>query len=384
MPRRRDAAGRRQPTRDQETIRLINEALLEGDLKRVRQLAAIRGLVTSSLRRTVWPLLLGVDAQACYRSEPPPAPEAPAPRSARAVRDASTIAQDVARCLHNNDSYVGDHNREQLRARLAALLSSVVDGEHVHYYQGLHELAAVLLLEVGEGVAHHMLKRLVVTHLRDNTRAALDAVTETLQLVPLVIQRVDPRLARHLQLLEVSPYFSISWVITWLTHHVRKMGTIARFFDLFLASHPLMPLYVYTAGMLAVRDDILARDEMEDVHTYLVNLDMTALGLTVDELIASAVTLMHNHPPARLLHMKRCTHSCVVDAAIIDDVWWVPEKAQPTHSRIASVSMDGLMRIVASPPGRLLASVSVSALVAVGGVAAWLLSRQMTFESMNL
>ena len=41
----------------------------------------------------------------------------------------------------------------------------------------------------------------------------------------------------------MPPYYGLSWLITWFAHNVPDLEQIARLFDLFLASHPLMPLY---------------------------------------------------------------------------------------------------------------------------------------------
>lgn len=43
------------------------------------------------------------------------------------------------------------------------------DGSKFFYYQGLHDVAAVLTLVCGERAAYGMLKRLVMYHLRDCT-----------------------------------------------------------------------------------------------------------------------------------------------------------------------------------------------------------------------
>ena len=44
--------------------------------------------------------------------------------------------------------------------------------------------------------------------------------------------------------------------MTWFAHDVPSLGQIARLFDLFLSSHPLLPLYVAAVaikvGMLAI------------------------------------------------------------------------------------------------------------------------------------
>ena len=45
-------------------------------------------------------------------------------------------------------------------------------------------------------------------------------------------------------------HFSLSWLITWFGHVVRSPDEGFRLVDVFLASHPLMPIYV--AGAVSV------------------------------------------------------------------------------------------------------------------------------------
>ena len=64
-----------------------------------------------------------------------------------------------------------DERREALHRVLTA---SVVRGrpQGVHYYQGMHDVAAVLLLVADEPGAYRMLTHLSTCHLRDCTRWA--------------------------------------------------------------------------------------------------------------------------------------------------------------------------------------------------------------------
>ena len=39
-------------------------------------------------------------------------------------------------------------------------------------------------------------------------------------------------------------FFSLSWVITWFGHVIQDSALVTRLVDVFLASHPLMPIYV--------------------------------------------------------------------------------------------------------------------------------------------
>jgi hypothetical protein len=97
----------------------------------------------------------------------------------------------------------------------------------------------------------------------------------------------DPELSELTQELELPPYYALSWFITWFAHDVPGLDAAARLFDLFLAVHPLMPLYVGAAAMRSQRRSLLAagRGEggMPELHRALNNLDVTrALG--ADEL----------------------------------------------------------------------------------------------------
>lgn len=48
-----------------------------------------------------------------------------------------------------------------------------------------------------------------------------------------------------------SPLIFNSWYMTWFAHDVPQLGQAARLFDLFLSSHPLMPLYVAAVAIKA-------------------------------------------------------------------------------------------------------------------------------------
>lgn len=64
-----------------------------------------------------------------------------------------------------------------------------------------------------------------------------------------VVPQADEELAQYIIKAGILPYFALSWYITWFAHDVQSLPQIARLFDLFMASHPLMPLYVGTVAM---------------------------------------------------------------------------------------------------------------------------------------
>ncbi len=51
-------------------------------------------------------------------------------------------------------------------------------------------------------------------------------------------------LAYFLRDWDMPPFFALPWFITWFSHNVNDLNIVARLFDVFMGSHPLLPLYV--------------------------------------------------------------------------------------------------------------------------------------------
>lgn len=85
-----------------------------------------------------------------------------------------------------------DAEREVKRAALRHVLDAAVAGNKagLFYYQGLHDIAAVLLFVCGELPACRLLRALAEGHLRDCTRPDLAAATETLRLLYPILEQV--------------------------------------------------------------------------------------------------------------------------------------------------------------------------------------------------
>lgn len=227
----------------------------------------------------------------------------------------------------------------------------------MHYYQGLHDVASVLLLVAGELPAFDMLCTLATGHLRDATRPSLDPVIELLGLMGPITEAADPELAQFINQQGLPPFYALSWFITWFSHDMKDFGEVmptsshsvwiftaiivvlvtcslvssvislatsymhrptmlvtwvvtscievcsavcllqvCRLFDLFLATHPLMPLYVGAAAMRTQRLQLLAADEMPVLHSKLVNLSITKrasadqLAVQVREVLQRIIT----------------------------------------------------------------------------------------------
>ena len=226
-------------------------------------------------------------------------------------KDRGVVACDVQRSLWSFVSPGDAHALALHRAALARLLHAAVGGglhegrgREIHYYQGLHDVASVLLMVVGEAKAHAMLGHLVRHALRDCTRADLQPVLSSLALVPRLLSACDPgglgTFARESGVAE-SPHFALTWRLTWFAHDLKTLTSCARLFDVFLASHPLMPLYMGVAALTFARDRILADVpcDFASAHQALARVSLTEKR-PLPEVIARALHLYRTHPPAAL------------------------------------------------------------------------------------
>jgi hypothetical protein len=101
------------------------------DLRQLRKLAAVRGLVNSELRARHWVTLSGADPSAVTHDDYLDA-------SRGTHRDSGVVDVDVARSLWGLMPGAGDEERAGRREALARLLTAVVvhHGGDVHYYPG--------------------------------------------------------------------------------------------------------------------------------------------------------------------------------------------------------------------------------------------------------
>jgi len=311
--------------RDLDTIKIVEDLLSEEqvDIRELRKVSAVRGLVTSSLRARVWPRLLHVDLTQLPTYEEYHALSA-AENEFRAI-----ISADVHRSLYHYFDEDQELQRQRQRIKLERVLNAVVNFHegNVHYYQGLHDIASVLLLTLGESLAFAVLCELTTIRLRDCTQSTLEPVAELLKLQIPILRKLDPSLAKHLENMKIPCYFAISWFITWFSHDVPHFHEVCRLFDFFLATHPLMPLYAGAVSMHAARAELLEAKEMSELHKSLVNLRVIHY-LTVDEIILQAISLYHRDPPRRVVRdlIFHLNHCVTPFASLENDQWKVPSK----------------------------------------------------------
>eukprot|EP01062_Namystynia_karyoxenos_P063134 TRINITY_DN55954_c0_g1_i1.p1 TRINITY_DN55954_c0_g1~~TRINITY_DN55954_c0_g1_i1.p1 ORF type:complete len:451 (+),score=83.40 TRINITY_DN55954_c0_g1_i1:67-1353(+) len=279
---------------DAQRQRAAERIAREEPLSAVRHLCRRgSGLVSAGCRREAWPRLLGITPSEvrpvtqCY-----PHPER------------GQIDLDLARSLW----LVPDAHRPEFRERsrrvlLAALTDMGSEGASQRwYYQGLHDVAAVLILVLGESTAAAALRRLVEWHLAPWVRKG-SRFRDVLVLIPPLVQHGDPELGAALDATlgaaGMSADYALSWILTWFAHEYDgRLDVVSRIFDFLLASPPLMIVYLAAACTLSMRDELLLGDDFAD---HWQTLQRTPLSPALDEWFATAERLFSSLPPEQLV-----------------------------------------------------------------------------------
>ena len=286
--------------------------------RRLRQLAVVRGLGSAHARSRAWPRLLGLGGSVGGGDWGGDgggfSPEVFAAWAAGEHRESAVVQVDVERSLWGLTPGWDEDRREARRAGLRRVLDAVVvEGRgDVHYYQGLHDVASVLLLNCGEFPAFAMLRRLVRHQLQDCAGPSLEPVLKSLELLLPIVKAADKEVGAFLERSGVGgSHFAVSWRLTWFSHTAAGLPAASRLFDLFLATHPLMPLYIGAAAIVAQREAVLALEpEMPLVHQHLSRMDV-CLAAPVGQLARQAVALYKAHAPDRLAAQARIPRALV-------------------------------------------------------------------------
>lgn len=208
--------------------------------------------------------------------------------------DAEQIDRDVARCTwhlltgsqRSRRLQMKNKHRKKMgvlikkkQKRLGNLINLTLlqtygeDGtDRLKYYQGYHDIASIVLGALGGGAVPlstderdsesphaiagsigldlpaRVLAQVSQSHLRDPMRDNFQELQTALKLTifPL-ISAFDPEVHDHLWECEMSPFFCLSWILTWFSHDIRDTALVTRLFDAFLVSHPLLSIYVAVA-----------------------------------------------------------------------------------------------------------------------------------------
>ncbi|GAA5848531.1 hypothetical protein JCM9279_006594 [Rhodotorula babjevae] len=239
------------------------------------------GFVDDELRRRVWPALLGCDIKGKQRAiDGDGAYDAAAVLAALPERDDERqVRLDIARSLVNYPQDVRDEDRDGLRVKLeTAILTVLRRHPALHYFQGYHDIASILLLVLrDEALVAATAERLSLHRIRDNMGAGLEPTLGYLRLVDRIVEQADYELYRIVNQAASMPFFALSWVLTLFSHDLESVAVIARLFDFLLAHNPVMVCYLVVAILLVKKDDLVdvastCEDDPAMIHSALSQL----------------------------------------------------------------------------------------------------------------
>ena len=290
----------------------IEQALATRDLAVLQDLAFQPGGFgqDDGLRLRCWGALVGVD----FESLPPLDVATAAETSSHG--DRSTVAKDVNRSLWAAGERRGwsEKVRNKRRRALARVVNATFD-ESQHYYQGFHDVSAVVLDVAGfdpsgERRALAICRALARRRLSDACRKDFGDVSTSLKLLPALVHALDGELGQMLFrphdpdfALLLEPLWALSWAVTLFAHNVDDRSSLVVLWDRLLAAPPCFPLYVGAALVVHHRESLIATATEDDaapfLHGALSKLPGLTSGPAWDSIATSARRLLATTPPAR-------------------------------------------------------------------------------------
>ncbi|PRP79899.1 hypothetical protein PROFUN_12388 [Planoprotostelium fungivorum] len=255
----------------------------------LRRHAIEGGLINDEIRKIAWPMLLKVSST----------PEIDLEKVEAQHKDMDQVEKDVDRSMFKFSAGRNDFMMAK-RKQLSRIINTLLfKHPELHYYQGYHDVCSVFLMITGEGIRTVAIIEMQLMKDRDALDPTLESTKDILSLLFPLLQFADPELYLYIEKSGVHPYFAISWILTWFSHGFDNLKDISRLFDVFIASHPLMPLYVSCQIIIHFRKELLETVECEfcSVHSFLSKIPQ---HLPFDDIISRSVQLQHNLPPERL------------------------------------------------------------------------------------
>ncbi|XP_050301723.1 TBC1 domain family member 20 isoform X2 [Anthonomus grandis grandis] len=249
------------------------------------------GLVGDDLRCAVWPLLLEVDPSTDERI--------PSLEELSVHPEYQQVVLDVNRSLKRFPPGIPYEQRLALQDQLTVLiLRVIIKYPHLRYYQGYHDVAITFLLVVGEVVAFRIMEKLSINNLRECMEPTMEKTDYRLNYIYALLYNVDRDLYNFMDTAGVGTMFALPWYLTWFGHSLNQYKDVVRLYDYFLASPPLMPLYVATSLVVYRRSEIFAEDcDMASIHCRLSHIPD---NVDFETILVKAEKYYKDYPPNKL------------------------------------------------------------------------------------
>nr|CAH8876362.1 unnamed protein product [Trichobilharzia regenti] len=209
------------------------------DIKKLRHFSISRyGLVDDDIRKMVWPMLVEGNCQL---------PDI----GIEELESHPSYRQVELDTFRMNNLMPKDLSSEEVETRKRIVthlvISVLIDNPSLHYYQGFHDICYIFFSVLGEKESRQLLNKLVPTHFSLFMQKSMDVTLEYMQLIFALLECVSTPILNSIESVELGPDFAVSWIITWFAHVLPNMDDVRRLFDLFLATDPIMLVYVSVA-----------------------------------------------------------------------------------------------------------------------------------------
>jgi len=188
----------------------------------------------------------------------------------------------VHRTLHTLDicQAWSDEEKKKKQNELQELIDATlvktleVDGEKMNYYQGMNDVAAVMLLTLGPNSGFQTCEIASRFLLTDFLQLPFDqGLVPLFHLVFFLLKSVDPDLYSLASDdgLQPMPIFATSWILTTFAHDIESLEAVQRLYDVLLASHPLMIVYLCVAMIKLYEEELEENaEEMQSSVCFFV------------------------------------------------------------------------------------------------------------------
>jgi len=210
---------------------------------------------------------------------------------------------DVERTLARFPPNMSNEERLALQKKLIRIICRVLNEDASYrYYQGFHDVCLTMLLVFGRSEpTFRVAAQLAATYFRPFLTGNLEICQQQLELMYPLIFSVDPDLDKFMCDAETGVMFALSFHLTWFSHTLDDVRAIVRLFDLFIAAHPLMPVYLTAAIVMMRSNEILNQEcDMPYIHALLSKVPA---NLPWESLISDATDLFLRFPPHKLMDM---------------------------------------------------------------------------------
>ncbi|KAF8461670.1 rab-GTPase-TBC domain-containing protein [Kalaharituber pfeilii] len=288
----------------------VYQAIRDGDLDTIAAMAlSTDGLLSDDIRREVWPLFLGyadftADGIKLHNVTRPDWETLPP------HKDEDQVRLDVERSFVYYPKNMSPRETTERKKELSRVIIEVLRRHPMLcYFQGFHDICQVFLLVLGVEDAVIATEHIALLRIRDFMLPSLAPALDHLHLLYPLLLSADKPLCEHLS--RTRPFFALAATLTLYAHDIQEYSNIARLFDVFLATDPVFPLYLFAQVVLQRRDELfdIPDDEPEMLHSVLSKLPKP---LDLEGLINKALMLLEKFPPENLSTWRQISNKSVL------------------------------------------------------------------------